>query len=332
MATIAYVSHSAYLCGGNRIMAEHAVRLAQRGHHVILSFVDINHSWSWFPEHERLYVVPLDTLPNYGIDAVVFSPILCLLSKKGRSALSLAEKRFLLVQGNDRLMWPYHARFTEQVYRDNSIRPIVIAGWLRDMMFDEFGRSDVVYAPNKQELPPLPQFNLKPVKDRPVVLVEGNAKEPAKGVAEAWLAIQNLSCDKWLLTNSPALEVQATGIPWDKAFCQVPWVCALHVIRSSDILLKPSHAEGCPTPHMEAMALGTALVTTDCRGTEEYCIDGLNCKMSPVGDIVAMRQAVETLIRNERAMKHMAEHAKVFAAKHFGWKSSIDVIDAAVCR
>jgi len=330
MSTIAYLSHSAYLCGGTRIMGEHAVRLAERGHDVILCFVDTSFSWSWMPEHERLYVVPLNTLPSYGIAAVVISPILCLLSKQGRSVLPLANKRFILVQGNDRLMWPYHARFAEDVYRDRSIRPIVIAGWLRDMMRDEFARADVVYAPNKQELPPLPQFNLKPIKDRPVVLVEGNAKAVAKGVPEAWIAIQSLPCDKWLLTNSSSLEVKQTGIPWDAVFSQVPWPCACHVVRSADILLKPSHAEGCPTPHMEAMALGTALVTTNCRGTEEYCIDGLNCKMVPVGDVVAMRAAVESLLKHEGRMRYMAERAKLFATKHFSWKGSIDAIEAAI--
>ena len=330
MATIAYLSHSAYLCGGTRILAEHAVRLAQRGHSIILSFVDASYSWSWLPEHERLYVVPLDTLPNYEIDAVVISPILCLLSKEGRSVLSLTQKRFLLVQGNDRLMWPFHARFSEEVYRDKSVRPIVISGWLRDMMRDEFGRDDVVYAPNKQEIPALPLFNLKPVKDRPVVLVEGNANAPAKGVAEAWIAIQDLPCDKWLLTNSPVLEVKQTGIPWDAVYCQVPWLCACHVIRSADIMLKPSHAEGCPTPHMEAMALGTALVTTNCRGTEEYCIGGLNCKMVGVGDVVAMRATVNSLLKDARGTRYMAEKAKLFAARHFGWKGSIDAIENAI--
>jgi glycosyltransferase involved in cell wall biosynthesis len=53
---------------------------------------------------------------------------------------------------------------------------------------------------------------------------------------------------------------------------------------TSDLFLFTSSIEGFALPPLEAMACGTPVVTTDCKGNRDYAIDGFNCLISPPDD------------------------------------------------
>ena len=206
-------------------------------------------------------------------------------------------------------------------YADLDFEIFTEARWIQNELRSQYGRTST-YIPNKQELPKeLP--NLKK-GDKKIVLVEGNIESPKKGVREAWNAIKDLDCEKWLLTNSVCSE-SAGG--FDKVFSKVSWKDALAVIKAADILLKPSHLEGSPTPHMEAMELGTAIITTNCTGVEEYCIDDYNCLVVGIGDAGRMKDRVRLLLNDEKLRQKLIKNGMETAQQFNSWKPAIQQLD-----
>ncbi|VXC31580.1 conserved hypothetical protein [Flavobacterium sp. 9AF] len=73
---------------------------------------------------------------------------------------------------------------------------------------------------------------------------------------------------------------------------QLPFQEVLELIRKAHIILLPSVEEGIANVVLEAMALGTLVVSTDCGGMQEVVKDGENGFVVPVRDAQAIAQAI----------------------------------------
>jgi len=79
---------------------------------------------------------------------------------------------------------------------------------------------------------------------------------------------------------------------------------------------------------MEAWELGTAVVTTNCTGWDEYGIKDINCKLVNIGDVEGIRNAVKELINNKQEREILIANGKRIANNEFnGWKKSIDLLE-----
>ncbi len=67
---------------------------------------------------------------------------------------------------------------------------------------------------------------------------------------------------------------------------------AAEYIKASDFLVLPSLYEGLPNVILEAMAVGTAVVSTRASGIPEIIEDGVSGLLVPPGDAVALRAAI----------------------------------------
>lgn len=72
----------------------------------------------------------------------------------------------------------------------------------------------------------------------------------------------------------------------------VPFEQVIKEIRNADVLLLPSVEEGIANVVLEAMALGTLVVTTACGGMTEVVTDGVNGFVVPVRDPKAIAAAI----------------------------------------
>ncbi len=69
-------------------------------------------------------------------------------------------------------------------------------------------------------------------------------------------------------------------------------------IKHADVLVLPSQREGLPTVLVEALALGTKVVSTDCdSGPREILKNGIYGILTPVGDAPALAQGILTTLR-----------------------------------
>ena len=84
----------------------------------------------------------------------------------------------------------------------------------------------------------------------------------------------------------------------------------LEVSKSTCYVLSSIY-EGMPNALMEAMAVGTACVSTDCPfGPSELIVDGVNGLLVPVGDENALANAVIKVIENDDLRLKLSQNAK----------------------
>lgn len=87
------------------------------------------------------------------------------------------------------------------------------------------------------------------------------------------------------------------------------------VLKAASGLLLPSEREGLPRAILEALCMGTPVISTRIRGVEDLLADGCGL-MTPVGDAPALAKAMVQLLDNPTEAKAMAkrgqEHVKIF--------------------
>jgi len=90
-------------------------------------------------------------------------------------------------------------------------------------------------------------------------------------------------------------------------------VCNPHEeIFDSSVFVLSSDFEGMPNSLLEAMALGVPVVSTDCPcgGPSEVIKNNENGILVPTGDIKAMAEAIEAIIRNKEFSDRLSEKAQ----------------------
>ena len=91
---------------------------------------------------------------------------------------------------------------------------------------------------------------------------------------------------------------------------------------TADIALCTSWYESFPLPPLEAMACGTAVVTTDL-GTEDYAFHEKNALVVRSRDIEGIFSSVSRLIDDEMLRKALAEEGRK-TAEEFDWDTAVD--------
>jgi glycosyltransferase involved in cell wall biosynthesis len=100
----------------------------------------------------------------------------------------------------------------------------------------------------------------------------------------------------------PALEAQAARLGIAD---RVRFLGALHPsevparLRQADVFCLPSFAEGLPVSIMEAMAVGTPVVTTYISGIPELAVDGETALVVPAGNARRLADALARLLGND---------------------------------
>ncbi|HEX7467416.1 MAG TPA: glycosyltransferase family 4 protein [Methanobacterium sp.] len=100
----------------------------------------------------------------------------------------------------------------------------------------------------------------------------------------------------------------------------------LKIYNSLDILLFPSCSEGYGNPPLEAMACGSAVVSTNVGAIPDYSVDGDTILTSSPGDPDALAGNVIKLIENEDKRKRIAENGHNYI-KRFTWENSAEELE-----
>ncbi len=105
----------------------------------------------------------------------------------------------------------------------------------------------------------------------------------------------------------------------------------LALLRSSWIHVLTSPKEGWGISNLEAAACGTPTVASDSPGLRESVVDGRTGCLVPHGDVEAVSDAVERLVRDHALRAKLGENAVKFAAG-YSWDASVDRWEAFLER
>ena len=85
-----------------------------------------------------------------------------------------------------------------------------------------------------------------------------------------------------------------------------------------DVLLRPSYTEGLPLAVLEALAAGVPVICTDVPGNAEAVRDGIDGFVVPIGDVIALADAMVRVADDRELLEQLAVAAEK-GADRFNW-------------
>ena len=163
---------------------------------------------------------------------------------------------------------------------------------------------------------------------RPVVMIMAR-KEPFKRTD---LAIESLNKVNKI---TPIHAVMVGEVPQNVTM-NFPYSSFKHMsddelanlYSASDVFLFTSVVEGFALPPLEAMACGTPVVTTDCKGNRDYATDGFNCLISSPEEKERRVSQIVNVLKKEK-LDHLIAGG-LETAKRFTWNSVVDKFETAL--
>ena len=95
----------------------------------------------------------------------------------------------------------------------------------------------------------------------------------------------------------------------------------------ADLFVYTSYFEAFGLPPLEAMACGTAVITTDCGGNRDYVRSGENCLLVPPSDIDQLSAAIYNLLTSDSERQRIAASGHLFA-QTWSWQRTADQVEA----
>lgn len=211
--------------------------------------------------------------------------------------------------------------------------PIIsISQWHRQIILQETGRESTVIH-GGVDLSVFHPLNKKSLAtNRPLIAYILRSREHGytwKGSEDFFEAIRRTA----QIFPHFYLQVVATegasypsSVPYQQFIAQSDREMALFYAQA-DIFVSTSYFEAFSLPPLEAMACGTAVITTDNGGNRDYTKNGENCLIVPPSDIQLLSQAIVHLL-TQTEKRHRLVQSGLQTAHAWTWRHSADNLEA----
>jgi len=227
----------------------------------------------------------------------------------------------------------YHQLFKESLYLPLNI--ITISSWLKEWINDTYGKNAIVAGVGIEHniFYPRPGM-LKHITGYKVMGIfrgfdyKGDT-DLINALNIAALEIPELKpiivCSKDTLNGLK----EKNKIKFDYSFFESPSDDKLaELYSSSDLFVFASHIEGYGLPPLEAMACGTPVVTTDCRGVKDFVDDEENAILVPPKQPESIAKSIIKLYNNPDIADNLKKNG-LKTAENFTWERVVDVFEKA---
>lgn len=132
---------------------------------------------------------------------------------------------------------------------------------------------------------------------------------------KSWKAVGDKRPDMWLYGIEPEMAKLDKKIKYHKK----PSDSEVNkIFNQSTIFVQTSRHEGFSLPILEAMAGGCPVICTDAHGNRDFCFDKKNCLMVEHDDVDGLKNAIETLMKDEKLRKKLSGEA-LKTVKQYQW-------------
>lgn len=101
-------------------------------------------------------------------------------------------------------------------------------------------------------------------------------------------------------------------------------------LRTLDVYVQPSLAEGMPNAVLEAMACGLPVVATDVGGTREAVVDGETGWLVRPGDCETIVARLRVLLSDQVLRRRMGDAARLRVERNFSLDSAVQALDRLI--
>jgi GT2 family glycosyltransferase len=320
---IVYVTESAIVGGGHRVVFEHLNGLLARGHDVELWTLEEAPDWfelrcpvRTFPSYDELVraLAPLDAIkvatwwrtaaPVWRASVAHGVPVYFVQDIETSYYRDAPAARYAVL---DSYRPEFHYLTTSEWNRE----------WLR-----ELGLESALVSPGIDRATFHPSPGIERRTDMVLALGRSNPLKNLPLTLAAWRALPEPRPELVLFGSEPDLatepEIRYVENPTDAEVNEL--------LNRATVLLQTSTHEGFCLPILEAMATGTAVVCTDAHGNRDFCVDGENCLM-PDPDPHSVAAAIARVLSDDSLRERLTRGGARTAAD-YDWPQRLDRVES----
>jgi glycosyltransferase involved in cell wall biosynthesis len=331
--------------GGVRVIFKFAEGLAKKGHEVSVSAVVFEKTYP--AENVEIIKMPVIPFSKYFNHACLKSGLLQIPTEFLKKAIpwcdiniaTLCATAFAVKASNKGLPF-YHMqhyetlsmgssiaarRFAENSYK-LSMAKLSNSIWLRNVIRKRFGEDSPIVNPGI-DVDIFHPYNIMRNDHKKRIVCFGSSLK-WKGLADLFEALKIVNryfsdVELIMFGSNPQLVLESP-IPTRYAYKPTDESLA-KLYASADVAVCPSWYESFPLPPLEAMACGSAVVTTRI-GTEDYAFNEENSLVVPPMAPKKMAEAILRLLKEERFRESIQRKGTKTAAK-FTWNHAVDRVE-----
>ena len=321
---IVYVMVWTQVCGGSKVILEHANRLVDRGQDVTI--VTYGEYPQWFALNDKVNFIQVpegEDIKKYipQCDLIVATSWKCIYE----TVVSNIAPVVFFEQGGSHLFEEQNISKMKLDIIKQRIRMVpfifTVSSYAKEKMMEIYGKDSEVICISVEPKVFYPREKNNNSNNIELSIV-GSEDFKFKNIEEILVAYRILQQKYPNIYLNWITQTQPTKNP-EKAIVNPPQIEIGNVLRKSDIYICNSEYESFGLPTLEAMTCGAAVITTNTGGMSDFVIENENALIVKKHDTLDLVQKIESLI-NDRELRERLSKNGMETAKKFSWDSCID--------
>lgn len=324
---ITYVMTWTGVCGGTKIILEHANRLTERGHKITLISHDVKPTW--FPINTNIQFIQVPwtevlckSIPKCDlIVATYWREIYECIEQKIAPVIYFEQGDFHLfdMQALDERTYKYIKKQLENVQF-----VYTVSSFAKEKMKSIYNKESKVI-PNAVDKKIFYHNNNKRKHKNTYITIIGAQQSEFKHINDILEAIKILRKEGYKINLNWITPVKPEKTRL-KAIINPPQIEIANSLRKSDIYVCASMYESFCLPVLEAMTCGAAVITTNNGGNADFVKDHENALIIQKENINDICEKIKILINNTKLRNKIAKNG-IETSKRYSWDKVIDEIE-----